>query len=215
MIYIKSIFLFVLLMLSSSTYAIEYRLAMSKNDKLCNYVKNNYGKVEMLMGINWKKISDSYNTSYYSILDINNDKKNEIVIKGYGTTQGLDTTFLSVYPLNGINFNEKFTAKMFIKSPGKIGLSSLSYPLKEFSKRPLVGEESYLIDNAYYRLSAIKVLPFIFGNKVYVALQDWPNAKRRKWLLIAEYNSGELWGVYKPENDNVLNDICYLEIINK
>jgi len=212
------------MMFSLTAHAVEYRLAMSKDDKLCKYVKKSYenaprkyndidyDNVGMFSSIKWNKFLDSHDSSKYSIIDINHDGMNEIVIIGYGSAQGLETSYLSIYPLNELDLLKKYTIEKFKKSPGKIGLSSLSYPLKEFSIKPLKDEANYSIDSEYYLLSAIKVLPFIFEDKIYVVLQDWPNAIRRKWLLVAKYNSGELWGVYKPKNDSTLSDICYLEL---
>ena len=229
---IKRTFLvFVLLLFPSITFAGEYVLVMSKEDNVCQHMLGlynedlkKYGEIkydehEEFKAIKWEV--KRYFTTYpdgkkdYSIMDyrsvvmsrfdINNDGKEEIVIKFIGEWKGSPADSLYFFKSEYSDyFKDEFDVNgLYLKAIGAAGtmvdtmaFRGNAYYLKELPKIPIgiiSGKEAY----SHYSLGGwFFVNPFVFKEAYYINMRD--NSSEAKFLVILKYTK-----------DNQPKDICY------
>lgn len=181
---------------------------MSKDEKLCNTVLNlynedvkeyrwiNYEGHEMFTAIKWHE--DKELELKHAFFDINNDGKNEFVIKFNSRLRGIDSDHLLIYP--------ETSDVLSRMKPGSGGLRGLFdtpnqlfsrnnnvYYLKDISNGAEVGAEVFFV-----------LRPFIWQGTNYISLTDRNVTKgdimaiTPRWIVIAKYKQAE-----------ELQDICY------
>ncbi len=215
-IFIKSILLFSVMIFSLSVHAVEYRLAMSKDDKLCSYVKNNYGKAEFFSGINWKKMPVYIRfteKSEYSVFDIDNDGEDDLVVRIkqiFHQTTLIDS--IAIHDKNSVKIDKNYTNDIFFSANRIISETASGYELDEFNET----DKSYpkITHRVPYYSNWVRVVPFLYSSKVYLALQDSLKRPRSKWLLIAKYEDVVLTESDTNDPKKYLTDKCYIEIVN-
>ena len=216
----------VLYLLPTNIIAAEYRLAMSKNDSLCKHVIKEYNhalregsyvkhdSIPMFNKIKWKLIAKSYSlsrlASKYAFVDIDNNGDKEFVIKKHGMRQSILTQSLAIHEKEPEGARNEYTLKMFKESDGKLLSLPLEYKLNEFSEVPEPGSLDSRSSHQY-GTSGMYASPMIFNNIVYISLEDPAERKLKKWVVIAKYKSGSLWGRKSDPQNMVLEDICYVE----
>lgn len=184
----------------------SYTLLMSKDEKLCNSMlvlynedMKDYGRImydqHQMFTSMWKPVDlDEANHPTYGCLrywrgtfDINNDGKNELVVKQSACLSGILTDDLSIYPDNSdvLLFNPK-TGKL---NPLKDTDSELFsrknniYLLKDLPNATEIGAEVFFVLN-----------PFIVDGTSYISITD----QTPRWIVIAKYKQAE-----------ETQDICY------
>lgn len=225
---IKRLFLvFVLFLFPSISFADEYVLVMSKEDNVCQHMLKiynedlkkyggiKYDEHEEFKAIKWEK--KRYFTTYpdgkkdYSIMDyrsvvmsrfdINNDGKEEIVVKFVGEWKGSPADSLYFFKKEYSDyFKDEFDVKdLYLKAIGKVGtmvFEGNSYALKELPKIfiGIIGDkEAY---NHYSLGGHFYVDPFVFKEAYYINMRD--DSSEIKFLVILKYTK-----------DNQLKDTCY------
>ena len=218
----KIIFILFLLVSSFSVCAVEYRLAMSKDDHLCNYVKNtyenaprkysdiDYEKVDMFSNIGWKKIpvKKSDFESEYAVFDIDNDSIDDLVVRIYLSLGGIPVQSIVIHSVDEIDIDNGYYRELYKMANRKISMRYLMYHLDEFPERP----EKY--PNEYYVMRSVSANPFYFEREIYLSFQDSLSRNDKKWMLVAKYNGGVIDGRFKKELKIKLDEKCYFEIIN-
>jgi len=212
---------------SSKEY--QYKIAMCKDEAFCKKMEilfNNaprkkggeiiYPEMDYFSAIHWIKRDPpkSYGRMDYAPIDINNDGKNEIVFRIYGSLSCLEITSLDIWPENKLDLNAFYSVDIARSAPGKIHSGYWDYPLSELNIKPKLGTLDYQASHNFFQLSGICIItPFIYNGQVYVALHNSYLIKYKKWLVIAKYKRGRLAGRSGDDAADVLEDICYLEII--
>ena len=181
----------------------SYSLAMSKDPKLCNAMltlynedmKNfhgiRYDQHEMFTRM-WKSVDqDEANHPTYGcsqlwrgIFDINNDGKNELVVKWSACLSGNLTDSLYIYPSDSdvLTFNPK-SGKLNPLTDTDNELGSQVYHLKA------------LPETSEFWVGGLFVLqPFIWDGTNYISMTDI----RPRWIVIAKYKQAA-----------EMQDICY------
>jgi len=228
----KILFFLVLFFLSSISFADEYVLVMSKDDNVCQHMLKlynedlrKYGEIkydqhEEFNAIKWeekkyymmregkKEYPPSYASNMPALMsrfDINNDGKEEVVIKTEGMLHGIVTEQLfyfrgkdSAYFNNEEGFDTKI---LYDKATGRVGggvgFEANGYGLKELPKISIgvVGDKEayahYVVGGHFY------IDPFIFNGTYYIDMKD-KQLGIRKWLVILKYTK-----------DNQIKDVCY------
>lgn len=177
----------------------SYTLEMSKDAKLCNamlalynedmkaYKEIRYNQHEMFINIDWQ-FDDDLDIEH-AVFDINNDGKNELVIKIAWHLRGIRDETLYIFPAHS-----DVLSKL---KPGPGGLHALSdnsvelfssgnkiYVLKDLPKTP---EDAWV--------GGLFVLyPFSWEGINYISMTD----HTPRWIVIAKYKQAE-----------ELQDICY------
>lgn len=211
---------------SSGIYSAEYRLAMSKDDVLCQHVLKEYSRapragsyvehdsMPMFNKIEWQFIKKSYLPSMfvskYSLIDIDNDGIKEFVVKEHGMRHSILTQLLAIHEKEPDGARNEYTLKMFKESDGKLLSLPLEYKLNGFNEIPEPG--SLDARSSYqYGSSGMYASPMMFNDKIYISLEDPVERKVKRWVVIAKYKGGSLWGRKSDPQNMVLEDICYLE----
>lgn len=181
-----------------------YALVMSKDTKLCNamlalynedmkaYKRIRYDQHEMFTNI-WEPVDvDEANHPTYGclqywrgIFDINNDGKNELVIKQSACLSGILTDSLYIYPDNSdvLSFNPKSGKLNPLKdTDNKLGEHEVYY-LKDLPKTSEAWIGGHFVLN-----------PFIWEGASYISMTD----QMPRWIVIAKYKQAE-----------EMQDICY------
>lgn len=234
----KILFLLVLFFLSSVCFADEYVLVMSKDDNVCQQMMKafnedlrQYGDIkfdqhEEFTAIKWEikrryRIDEKGERDYddpairenflLSSFDINNDGKNELVLKSY--ERGLkgnpsDNIYVfrtedSGYFKEGVERKQEFYERAMSILGGAFGrepFSNNTYSLKEIPPMqvvPQLGKEKNV--KVYHFLGGwFYFNPFLYKGVYYVTMTDWQPHQVGKWLVILKLN---------PENK--LQDSCY------
>lgn len=175
----------------------HYKLVMSKDAKLCNAMlalynadmkavgRIGYQSHEMFRKIEWH--ADSRDSDLlYSIFDINNDGKNELVFRTTTGFHGINTDSYFIFPENS-DISSKLT-------PGPGGGRALyetqdriegneGYTLKDSEGLTLASLDPYVV-----------LKPFVIDGTTYISMTD----VRPHSIIIAKYL-----------NNNKLKDICY------
>ena len=182
----------------------SYKLVMSKDPRLCKamlalynedmrvYGRIRYDQHEMFTNI-WKPVDlDEANHPTYGclqlwrgIFDINNDGKNELVIKQSACLSGILTDSLYVYPSNSdvLNFNPESGKLNPLKdTDNKLGEHEVYY-LRDLPGASKAWVGGHLILN-----------PFIWEGTSYISMTD----QTPRWIIIAKYKQAE-----------EKQDICY------
>ncbi len=224
-----------ILLLPAIGLADEYMLVMSKDDNVCQHMHRlynddikKYGEIkydqhEEFNAIEWgdkkfyrirdgkkeypKEAVESHTTVQISYYDINNDGKEEIVIKQEGYYKGIQSDNVHYFKNEDASLfqEDAFDIKiLYNKSTGNISSGGGNiYELKELPKFIYSG-----IDNkdtkAYYSLGAyIYVNPFLFAGTYYLDLKDevpydFKNMYSSNFLIILKYTK-----------ENQRQDACY------
>lgn len=179
-----------------------YKLIMSKDAKLCNAMlalynadmkavgKIGYQSHEMFRKIEWH--ADSRDSSLlYSIFDINNDGRNELVFRTTTGFHGINTDSYFIFPEHS-DISSKLSA-----GPGGLGA------LYQANDR-IEGGEGYELNDSESPIRAsldpyVVLQPFAINGTIYISMTD----VRPQWIVIAKYL-----------NANKLQDICYFHDAN-
>jgi hypothetical protein len=217
----------------------EYTLVMSKDDNMCQqmekiyngdlrkYGKLKYNQHEEFKAIKWEEKKyyrilegkrdyplrpyDTSTTVALSRFDINNDGKEEVVIKKESMLYGILTEDLFYFKDEDLaNFNNKdgFDIKiLYDRATGRVGggagFEGNTYELKELPKISvgiILDKETYshpIVGGHFY------LNPFRLKGSYYVDMKDEvPYDKYRVY-------SGKYLVILKFTEDNLLKDVCY------
>ena len=177
---------------------------MSKDGKLCNamlalyngdmeaYKRIRYDQhkmfTNMLKPVDPDEAGHQVNGCLHywrGIFDINNDGKNELIIKQSACLSGILTDSLYIYPSNSdvLNFNPKSGKLNPLKdTDNKLGEHEVYY-LKDLPKTSDVWVGGHFVLN-----------PFILEGMSYISMTD----QTPRWIIIAKYKQAE-----------EMQDICY------
>jgi uncharacterized protein len=177
----------------------SYILLMSKDEKLCNtmlvlyngdmktYESIRYDEHEMYTEINWQ--NDDELELKHAFFDINNDGKNELIIKFVGRLRGYDIDHLLIY-----SADSNVLSKL---KPGAGGLHGLfDTPNQLFS----IGNQIYLLKDlpkspeVAWVGGRFVLNPFLWEGTSYISMTDLTP----RWIVIAKYKQSE-----------EMQDICY------
>lgn len=203
-------------------WADEYVLVMSKEDNVCQYMLKvynedlrKYGEIkyeehEEFTAIKWEEKKyywEAYGNKHYddvlmSRFDINNDGKEEIIIKSTGSIRGNTTYSLDIFKGEDIGvFKDEFDVKNFKKAIGSIGKFDKGiYELKEIPARQMIQPEGGRKGYAYYYYISPHfndIRPLVYNSSVYTEMIGGHDYKR-EWSVILRYTK-----------ENKLKDICY------
>ncbi len=221
---IKRLFLvFVLLLFPSISFADEYVLVMSKEDNVCQYMLKlynedlkKYGEVrydehEEFTAIKWEE-KRYYTTRHgkkdYSIMDygsviisrfdINNDGKEEIIVKEEGSLKGILSE--NLYYFKGEDsdyFKDEFDIKiLYNKAIRKLAFTGGFYDLKELPQFLYLGIGGKEVKGHYLLAGHFYINPFAFKETYYIDMKD--NEEIGNFLVILKYTK-----------DNQIKDVCY------
>jgi hypothetical protein len=212
-----------ILIIPAICHADEYILIMSKeksvcqnmlllyNDDLKKYGEIQYAEHEEYMSIKWeqRKAFSFYNgikdptDVMMSIFDINNDGKEEIVIKWTGSLGGYPTDSIHIFSKDDMElFVSEFNFNVIRRQIGNIGIDepfkNNSYDLTEMPPIQIIvlGKKNE-IKYAMGRLFSFH--PFKFKGKYYIEMRDdYDNPGGTKFLVIFQYL-----------DNRKLKDVCY------
>lgn len=228
----KVLLVLVLFLLPSICLADEYVLVMSKEDNVCQHMLKlynedlrKYGEVrydehEEFKAIKWEE--KKYYTTYpdgkkhymdngsvlMSRFDINNDGKEEIVLKftQFFKREFADNLYFFKSEYSHF-FKDEFDVNgLHLKAIGKMGTMAFmgnTYALKGLPQiSEIVGGKEvklfYVMGGWFY------VNPFVFKEASYIDMRDDDPPDSKKFLVILKYTK-----------DNQLKDICYfLKAVN-
>ena len=219
--------------LGDASWAGPYILVMSKNKALCesmlglyNKDMDTYGRIdydshERFSRIDWENINENEDDVISSLtrakFDINNDGKNEIVVKFSGPVLAVNVDTLLIYPEG---------SEIFSKDPetgkrGRLlntsnilfgGNNNQSYYLKQVPKLLQEEDLTYKLKHLpkYLKKVNIKVLrknlakayigpsyvlqPFIWHGTTYISMTD----RNPEWIVVGKYKQAK-----------EVQDICY------
>lgn len=222
----------VVIFASSIVWADEYVLVMSKDDNVCQHMLGlynedlrKYGEVkfdehEEFNRIKWEE--KKYYTTFpdgkkhypvypYDLktnvlmtrFDINNDGKEEVVIKDTNSLSGRPSESLYYFKNEDSHYfnDEEVDVNIaYNKATGAVGTGGFKsnvYRLKELPQiSEIIGgkEEKlfYVMGGWFY------VKPFVFNDAYYIDVRDDDPSDIKKFLVVLRYTSG-----------NQLKDICY------
>lgn len=228
----KIILVLILLVLPVVVWGDEYVLVMSKEDNVCQHMLGlynedlrKYGKIqydehEAFTVIKWEE--KKYYTTYpdgkkhyiddgsvlMSRFDINNDGKEEIVLKFNQFFKRDFADSLYFFKSEYLDYfkDEVDVNGLYLKATGKMGTMAFKanvYQLKELPKALLPAGPGYPEAKFYYSLGGLFFInPFLFKGNYYIDMKD--DTDIEKWLVILKYTK-----------DNQLKDICYyLKAVN-
>lgn len=209
----------------------RYKLVMSKDDKLCNYMREvlnkdleKYGRGDsqrkfrhpVFSSIQWKNHGryegdNSYNYGgVYTQIDIDNDNQTETVIrKNWSRFKGtFDVLFILSQNQQRDHYKQYNHLKRDAKggiSIGRSGYDFMLLPPKTFREGVLKGRKYYEGLSEY-----VEIYPFIFNKRYYVLIKN--NSAVRNFLrgdakvLIARY----IKGFVQSADSEKLHELCYL-----
>lgn len=227
---ILAIILFIFI--SSISFADEYILVMSKDDNVCKHILKlynddfkKYGAVKYdqhdeFNAIKWErkrvyKINEKGEKDYYysvketmllSNFDINNDGKEEIVIKSYESgLHAIPSDQIYIFNKSDVaQFSDsiQLNQELYKRELGFVGYSyntspfrNNGYELKEIPPaeiaQQLGNERSVPI---YHFLGGWFFFnPFIYDKVYYIAMTDWfpQQVETKKWLVILKLDPGD------------------------
>ncbi|MCL4536255.1 MAG: hypothetical protein M1610_01480 [Nitrospirae bacterium] len=230
----KIILVLILLVLPVVVWGDEYVLVMSKEDNVCQHMLGlynedlrKYGKIqydehEAFTVIKWeeKKYYTTYpdgkkhypmslpDTVLISKFDINNDGKEELVVKDTVPVRGRPSE--SLYYLkneDSVYFkdDEVDVKILYDKATGAVGTGAGGafkanvYFLKKLPPFGIRDIEPFKGHLRYYSLGGWFILnPFVFKKAYYISMMDNDPSENKKFLVILKYSK-----------DNQLKDICY------
>jgi uncharacterized protein YecT (DUF1311 family) len=174
----------------------HYKLVMSKDTKLCDSILDlynedmksigriKYEKHEIFSNIEWKDDSDL--GLMHAIFDINNDGKNELVLKSTRGFHGIESDTLYIFPADSDVFSKLKPGagglKVLFDNPNRF-FSQDGYHFKELPNSREASVDVYFITH-----------PFIWAGTSYISLTDITP----QWVVIAKYLKAE-----------ELQDVCY------
>ena len=208
----------------------QYKVVMSKNDRLCTHVREvlnedlaQYGPrydprkfaAPIFSGIVWtpiKGLEEGFN--YHgaaATVDINNDGTTDVVVRqethgGKGGMIGVHMLFVfkeDQYPELAKKTSElEESAKGFV-FPNFYEFRQL--PQKTFQTPGVLKGKKY-----YEGLSsAVFIHPFQFENRIYLLLTQLPDSPAvPNWALVAKYKQGKV----REANQALMEDVCYLKL---
>lgn len=208
----------------------QYKVLMSKNDRLCTHVREvlnedlaQYGPrydprkfaAPIFSAIVWtpiKGLEEGFN--YHgaaATVDINNDGTTDVVVRqethaGKGGMIGVHMLFIfkeDQYPELAKKTSElEENAKGFV-FPNFYEFRQL--PQKTFQTPGVLKGKKY-----YEGLSsAVFIHPFQFENRIYLLLTQSPDSPAvPNWALVAKYKQGKV----REANPALMDDLCYLKL---
>jgi hypothetical protein len=232
---IKLLLIVFFLLLSSISWADEYVLVMSKDDNVCQYMHKlynedlkkygeiKYDKHKEYDAIKWdnKKYYrmrdgkkeypiqpyESNTTVLISRFDINNDGKEETVIKHESYYKNILSDHLHYFKTEDASLFKEDAfdiAILYNKATGSIGNGSrYTYVLKELPQFIYLGVGDKEA-KAYYSLGKyIYIHPFFFAGTYYLGIND------EVPFDIKRIYSGKFLVILKYTKDNQIKDTCY------
>lgn len=212
----------------------QYKLIMSKDDKVCKHMLNlynedmkkygyeKYDEHEEFNAIPWRETVKSvrqegdkkiYRPMKAAFFDFNNDGKNELVIKSTTFLHGYDADSLYIFPDASAHLNEISIGELR-DAPNKISPVGTCYELTQTKKAPTRYKE--LGDKQLSWCERITFLqPFIFDNVAYISfrgLHEKQPENQRKFLVVGKYKKGRLMN--REPQTGVIEDICYFENVH-
>jgi len=201
--HVLAITAFVIASVTQLAIADVYKLAMSKEDAVCNHMINLFNEDLKIHGklkyeqhvefssIGWTKVFEDYcDLIYMSEFDINDDGQIDTVVKNAACLSNEENDVLYVYD-KGFNApkyppNFKLDATMVKQSSGVIGsFPKGSYYLKKIPKFKVGSYEGF-----HYLGSPFLINPFRFRNKTFIAI-DSPflteDGGGKKFIVITKY----------------------------
>ena len=201
----------------------EYALVMSKNDEMCNHMrqlmnddlmkfKRTYDShdrfvsgLDEFKSIPWKSAKASfeyqgrieYSNVESALFDLNNDGVQDFVIRDEGMLSGMQADALYMLDTSAVSRANTLTRKEFTGSNNKIAMAGDGYDLSA----PFVGKARSL-----WLLS-----PFIYHGVSYVFMQSLykkDKAVGGDFVVIAKYIGGKF---AVREMTGKMEDICYIE----
>jgi len=200
-----------------------YALVMSKNDEMCNHMRqlmeddlHQFGRAydsndgfvsrhEEFTAIPWKPARASYvngGRTFYTenlegaVFDLNNDGVLDFVVKDKSMLSGIRVDRLFMLDRNVAGRANTLTVKELFESTNQIGMDQVIYMLST----PLEGRAAVL-----WLLS-----PFIYHDISYVYMQSLyknDEAIGGDFVVIAKYFDGK----FKRKMTGKMEDICYME----
>src|SRR5437867_9248922 len=204
----------------------EYKVVMTKNDRLCSYMLDvlnkdlrTYGRGydrdkfqdSVFQAISWAELGKDFNYSgKVARFDINNDGQVDFVIRQQ--TSGLKSvTFdrLFIFDQSQAIASIKTVRDLYEKSVGMVefGLQK-GYDFKGLP--PLTHDSGLLKGKQYYEGLgwAVYIYPFIIDQTTYLLMKrSFDSGPDPSWLLIAKYKTGRV----QSANPEFMEDICYMK----
>jgi hypothetical protein len=219
---------------NSKTVVNKYVLAMSKNDDVCGHMLRifnddlqKYGDIRFNKHnefniLRWEKkpryrINEKSNnievigTDLYSLFDINNDRRKEIVLWSRDSgLKGIPSDKIFVFSTkykSDFSKGVEHTISQYSKASVILGgafdrepFRGNTYALKELPPieiLPQLGEKKNV--EIYHSLGGwFYFNPFLYEGTYYVTMTDWHPGQEEKWLVILKLNA-----------ENHIEDICY------
>lgn len=219
---------------SEFAQGVEYRLLMSKNDKICKHMltmfnqdlvkfgTEKYDEHEEFRSIGWKKekitrmegdreVTEIVDVTY---LDINNDGSRDLVFRRRDFSGGYERDVLYIFP-NLKPSEKQWTLMEIAHSPARI--SHDGYFLLSQSR---AGKKKGSTIPSMASISRLE--PFVLEGTVYVALRPLyelasgtdPVTEFSKVLVITKYRGGKYGGGPDPDEkeSGKRDDVCYLKV---
>lgn len=210
-----------ILILPAISLADEYILIMSKENRVCQemlllynedlskYRDIQYGKHEeyvrwekRIAYIDYKGVKEK-EYMLMSIFDINNDGKDEVIIKWTGSLRGYSVDSLHIFAKKDLElFANEFNVNILRRQIGNIGIDepfkNHLYYLTEMPSQ-LVSVMGKKNEMNYTVGPLLSLNPFKFNGKYYIEMRDdTDNPKGTKFLIVFQY-----------VDSKKLKDICY------
>lgn len=220
---------------SEFAQGVEYRLLMSKNDKVCKHMltmfnqdlakfgTEKYDEHEEFRSIGWKKETVTRMDGDREVMDlvevakfdIDNDGKMNLVFRRTGPMRGYDRDTLYIFPSLGLS-EKRWTLMEIAHSPGRI--SHDGYFMLSQSRAGKKEQGSTIPSMA----SISRLEPFVLEGTVYVVLRPLyelatgtdPVTEFSKVLVITRYRGGKYGGGPDPDEkeSGKRDDVCYLKV---
>lgn len=219
---LKKVYFVLVFLWHYPAYGENLELVMGKENPVCDYMFKLYKKDISQYGhlnvsvhkehqnIGWKiidnkevnqKYKSGHKCAYYeqAKVDINNDKKDDFVIRNTACMSDVKSNNLYIYNLDDVENTAKndlssITPKYELKLWGN------SYKLNKLPKIQLRGQFQDL-EVAPSIAGTILIEPFIYGSNVYMSLFGTPRSFiENKWVVISEL-----------DHDFNIHDICYFK----
>lgn len=199
----------------------HYKLAMSKNDKLCRhmlqlfnddlkkYGHEKYDEHEEFRKIPWQEARFSVErqdrTDYMpvqgALFDFNNDGVVDFVVKWVGSLGGRQADSLHMLGSEAAKRADELVNKELFASKNKINLSGSFYSLQP----------------PYKVIGGVRILdPFIYDGVAYLYMRSLFDARlaigEREYAVIARYHGGTF---YDRDVSGKMDDVCYFEHVRK
>jgi len=202
-----------------------YALLMSKNDKMCNYMRNlmeadlhqigrGYGTHDRFVSTNdvfnavpWKPARASFENGgkkHYTedwqlkgaLFDLNNDGVLDFVVRDQSMLSGLRVDRLYMLDQSNANRANSLTIKELFESANQLSMDQVRY---------FLSSESGMDSASLWLLS-----PFIYQDVTYIYMQSLymdDEATALDFVVISKY----LGGKFKRQTTGRMEDVCYIQ----